>query len=45
MEAKATVQLSIKEIYNLLCEECKHALKEHIKSKISEQMVEGMLKS
>jgi len=37
------VDLSIKEIYKLLCEECKKKLKELVQRKITEQLADQIL--
>lgn len=43
-QAGLQVQLSIKEINDALCPECKAKLRELIKSKISEQMIDSVVK-
>lgn len=44
MEKQETnVQLSIKEIYAKLCPRCKREVKELIKNKLSDQVVEKMV--
>jgi hypothetical protein len=42
-EAKTQISLSVKEIYDRLCPKCKRALKDLIKEKLTDQMVERML--
>jgi hypothetical protein len=42
-EAKTQISLSVKEIYDRLCPKCKKALKDLIKEKLTDQMVEQML--
>jgi hypothetical protein len=42
-EAKTHISLSVKEIYERLCPKCKKALKELIRDKLTDQMVEQML--
>jgi hypothetical protein len=43
LEAKTQISLSVKEIYDRLCPKCKRALKDLIKEKLTDQMVEQML--
>jgi hypothetical protein len=43
LEAKTQISLSVKEIYERLCPKCKKALKELIRDKLTDQMVEQML--
>ena len=43
LEAKTHISLSVKEIYERLCPKCKKALKELIRDKLTDQMVEQML--
>jgi hypothetical protein len=42
-EGKAQISLSVKEIYERLCPKCKKALKELIRDKLTDRMVEQML--
>jgi hypothetical protein len=42
-EAKAQISLSVKEIYERLCPKCKKALKDLVRDKLADQMVEQML--
>jgi PHP family Zn ribbon phosphoesterase len=42
-EGKTQISLSVKEIYERLCPKCKKALKELIRDKLTDQMVEQML--
>jgi hypothetical protein len=41
--SQVQVQLTLKEIYDLLCPQCKRKLKEKIKEKIADSLVEGVL--
>ena len=42
-QAGMQVQLSIKEINEMLCPQCKAVLRELIKSKISDQMIDSVV--
>ena len=42
-QAGLNVQLTVKEIYERLCPKCKKAVRELIKEKITEQMIESVL--
>lgn len=42
-QAGLQVQLSIKEIHEILCPECKAKLRELIKAKISDQMIDSVV--
>jgi len=42
-QAGLKIDLSVKEIYDRLCPKCKKALKELVKEKLTDQMVEQML--
>lgn len=42
-QAGIQVQLSVREIYKVLCEECREKLRELIKDRISEQMVDQII--
>ena len=37
------VQLSIKEIYSVVCPDCKEKIKEMVRDKISDQMVDQVI--
>jgi len=41
--SQVQVQLTIKEIYDILCPSCKKKLKEKVKEKIADSMVESVL--
>jgi hypothetical protein len=41
--SQVQVQLSLKEIYDILCPSCKRKLKEKVKEKIADNLVAGML--
>jgi uncharacterized protein YlaI len=41
--SQVQVQLSLKEIYDILCPQCKKRLKEKVKEKIADNLVTGML--
>jgi len=42
-QAGLSVQLSVKEIYERLCPKCKKVVRELIKEKITEEMVEKVI--
>jgi len=42
-QAGLSIQLNVKEIYERLCPKCKKKLKQLIKEKITDQLVEGVL--
>ena len=42
-QAGLSIQLNVKEIYDRLCPKCKKKLKQLIKEKITDQLVEGVL--
>jgi len=42
-EAGIKVQLNVKEIYTVLCEECREKLRKLVKDKISEQLVDQVI--
>jgi len=42
-EAGIQVQLNVKEIYAVLCEECREKLRKLVKDKISEQLVDQVI--
>ena len=40
---ETNIQISIREIYKILCKKCKRKLRELIKEKITDQMVEKIV--
>jgi len=42
-QAGLNIQLTVKEIYERLCSKCKKAVRELIREKITEQMIESVL--
>jgi uncharacterized protein with PIN domain len=43
LEAKTQISISVKEIYDKLCPECKAKIRELIKEKITDKMVSGVI--
>jgi len=43
MSARFEIQLSIKEIYERLCPKCKKKLREIVKEKLTDKLVQDML--
>jgi protein-disulfide isomerase len=42
-QAQAQISLNVKEIYDILCPQCKKKFRELIKEKITDSMVESVL--
>jgi len=42
-ENETNIQISIKEIYRILCRKCRRKLRELIKEKITDQMVDRII--
>lgn len=43
VEGKLSIQVTLKEVYDVLCPQCRKKLKELIKEKITDEMVRNVL--